>query len=725
MTNRAGRHLRILFGALLVLTILADAVGAQGRQRRERYIDDIYVIDVDVLPPVEREKWDEVARRDDLKRVMGLFKPNWRNLWFPVQYKSAQLAADTAAISTFYRNLGYLEARVATASTEPAGHDGPLELVDVVIVLDGIADSVRYRLLDITFEGVTALDTIQLATEFASKHPSDGAFFSPAQAIHNVYDLGVKYGNAGFLDTESVRINQSVTINRHDRTVIERYHVEEIRPYIVTGMRLRNDAQLSIDTTVITDALYDAGLAPGNLFSRSGIVDAENYLLDLNVLSMARVTPDSVDNPSAQSDGTTAPRRAVVDISERQAGDIRGTVGWSSVYGWRAEEGVYYHNFLRKARTIGQESEVVMEPGLGSGDAALERLRLTALYGQPRLVFPRWLPLIGGNGYRVQMDHQLTSTWEDNDVTTEVTTRPLDGVSQSTTTEQVTDEVRTRQLAWTMSLSRRFGASTRLSASIQLSRADSVDVLFDSGVNTRYSQALILRATYDTRRNYLRPTDALVLSAQVLLSDPEPTVPTLTVRPELLAQVYHPLSDITTAALSINGGLYHVSSISKYTIPDLFWRSQQTPVVRGLSRDDLTGQNHAIQTLSGADSTVSLALPAMAYVLGRAEIRIDPWEKLGATLFVDAARAWTPDVPMYSQRDTVQTTAGQEVRLTHGYRLEQLQSTGFDAIKPANTGVSVGFGPRFYWVLPIRLDFAWAVYGGRGWRLEFGIGQAF
>jgi len=323
------------------------------------------------------------------------------------------------------------------------------------------------------------------------------------------------------------------------------------------------------------------------------------------------------------------------------------------------------------------------------------------------------------------MDHQLSSTWEDNDVTAETITGTVTSGSTSSVTEHFTEEVRTRQLAWTMSLSRRFGAFTRLGASIQISRIDSVDALFDTGTNTRYNQALILSGTYDTRDNFLRPTNAVVLSGKLLLSDPDFAAGVMTVRPELVAQVYYPLSDITTGALAVNAGLYHVSAISKYTIPDLFWRSQQTPVVRGLSRDDLTAKSHTIQTLSGADSTVSLALPAMAYVMGRAEIRVDPWRKLGATFFVDAARAWTPDVPVYSQRDTVQTDAGHEVRLTHGYRLDQLQSTGFDAIKPANIGVSVGFGPRFYWVLPIRVDVAWAVYGGRGWKLEFGIGQAF
>ncbi len=722
---RFARHITLLGAAVLALGAIAGEADAQGRQRSERYIDEIIVTYLGVRPPETGEKWEQVVRRDEVKRVMGLHEPNWRNLWFPVEYDAGQLDADTAAIATFYRNLGYLEAKVATASTEPAGRDGPLELVDVVVVVEGIDDSVRYRLTKVVFEGVTALDTAQLAIEFAEKHPESGRFYSPAQTVKNLVRMGVLYGNEGYLDTDAVRIDQSVTINSVDRTVVEQYRVEELRPYSVAGLRVRDEEKLSIDSTVITDALYDGGLREGGLFSRSGIVETENALLDLNVLSMARVTPDSVDNQNAPPDSLTAPRRAVVDVTERQAGDIRSSVGWSSVYGWRAEEGVYYHNFQRKARTIGQESEVILEPRLGERSVALDKLRLTVLYGQPRIASPRWLSIFGGRGYRIRMDHQLSSTWEDNDVTAEVITGTVDGASVSSTTEHITDEIRTRQLAWTMSLSRRFGPFTRLVTSIQISRTDSVATLFDAGANTQYNQALILSGTYDTRDNFLRPTDAVVLSGKLLLSDPEFSTGLVTVRPEAVAQVYYPLNDITTGAISMNAGLYYVSSISSYTIPDLFWRSQQTPVVRGMSRDDLTERSHTIQTLSGADSTVSLALPAMAYMFGRAEIRVDPWSKLGLTFFVDAARAWTPDVPMYSQRDSVQTDVGQEVRLTHGYLLDQLQSTGFDAIKTANTGVSVGFGPRFYWVLPIRVDFAWPVYGGRGWRIEFGIGQAF
>ena len=101
----------------------------------------------------------------------------------------------------------------------------------------------------------------------------------------------------------------------------------------------------------------------------------------------------------------------------------------------------------------------------------------------------------------------------------------------------------------------------------------------------------------------------------------------------------------------------------------------------------------------------------MAYMLARAEIRVDPWETVGFAAYVDAAQAWTPDLVLSDETGLLD--------------VGNIANGGFSAIRPAGFGISAGFGGRWYTVLPVRIDFAFPIVSGTGWKLEFGVGQAF
>lgn len=701
---------------IVALVALLTPFQSANASTRERYIRRIVVTHVDAPVPEPGADWEEVDSRGKLNDILSLMTPEWRNLWFPVEYSPSALSADTAAIRNYYRNLGYLEARVVSAGTEPAGSpDDRLRMVDVIIVVDGIDDSVRYRLGAVRFDGVSALDTVDLRRDFIAKHIGSERWFSPDRAASNIIDLGIRYANAGYLDTASVRISQTIQKNPEDRSVIERYTVKERTRYRVEGYRIAADRPVNLHESVISDALADAGLARGNLLSRSRIVKAENNLLNLRITRMAQVYPDTVLNPGAsfESGGDSVGSRLVmVRVAERTPGEIHGAFGFSDVSGWRVKEAVYYHNFLRQAKTIGQEAEVAVEPTR----FALDELRFALLYGQPRIGVPRWSPVAAGYGTRVAMDHRLQALWEDHDVT--VTTADTIGTGGVVS---VTDEIRTRRISWTVGFSRSIGASTRAGVSYRYSRTDSVDALFGSGANTRYDHTLILRGSYDTRVNFLRPVNAVVLSGQVALSNLDLSEGTLTARPEVNVQYYRKLARDIVGAVSLSSGLYHVGSTADYTIPDLFWRSSQTPVVRGLRRNDLTT---ITRTVGNADTTmiVEAGVPAMAYAMGRFEVRLDPWERIGFAFFTDVAQAWVGNFE--SRISTITDEQGNQT-VAAGFDIGTLRGAGLDAIDRANLGASVGFGPRIYWALPIRVDFAFPVRSGRGWKIEIGIGQAF
>ena len=693
MVSRHDILTRILAAVMLALLIGAPAHAV----RTQRYIHRVIVTSVDAPVPEVGAEWRQVARRDDLNDVLGMYTPSWRNFWFPVRFRAGDLAADTAAVAHYYRTLGYLDARVVSSTTEPVRVEDDIEEVDVIIVLDGIRETERYELVATYFDGVEALDALRLSRAFKRRHPERGTYFSPARALKNLYDVGRRYANAGYLDTSAVQIVQAPLINPECRTVAEYYVVNEKQPFSVGGMALRSETAIHVDSSVFVNAFHDAGLLPGARLSRERILDAERFLLDLNAIRLARITlEDAGSEPADGVAGGDVPRTAVVSVAEHEPGDIRGTVGYSSVSGWRAEGGVYYHNFLRRARTLGQEADVRIE----RGRLELERLRLSALYAQPRIAFLRWMPIVGGRAYRVRMDQRVSALWEEADLTT-------GGATSTDSVDAVTVGIPFRRLSWSVGLGRRFGGTTRLSVSYEIARTDDAPTIIDPGSNPSWDRTVTVSGTYDTREDFLKPSDAVVASGQISFADV--SLSRTTLRSEGLLQYYRRLDPLVVAAVSFGGGIYHPASKATYDISGLFWRSDQTPIARGLERDDLTTVTAAFST-DTTSGTVSSGLPAMAYTLARAEIRVDPWETIGFAAYVDAAQAWTPDV------------WDPETGL---FDVRTIANGGFSAIRPAGFGMSAGFGPRYYGLLPIRVDFAFPIVSGTGWKLEFGVGQAF
>jgi outer membrane protein assembly factor BamA len=699
---------------LMAALLIAMSVDQTYAARRQKYIRSVIVTTVDAPIPQGNDEWKQVKRRGTLNDIMSMYSPYWRNLWFPVPYDSDDLTVDTSAIRTYYRNLGYLEARVQSASTEPAGHDrGGLERVDVIIVLEGVADSLRYQLLGAHFEGAASIDTASWAEQLKRKHPGRGRYYSPAQARNDVVDLSIRYADTGYLDTVSVQIRRTTLINPIDRNVVEYYRIHEDRPYTLAGFLLSSDEDINTDSVVIADALRDAGLRKGEVLARNKIIAAENNLLELNVFSVARVSPEPMiarpDTTETSTLDTTAtsfadtldvspvaadvetlavarsiPRRALVQLSPRRAGDIRGTAGYSNIDGWRAQGGVYYHNFLRQARMIGAESEIA----LAHDTLKIERLRVAVLLGQPRTEFPRWMPFIGGRGFRIRLDQSFASLWENVDRTSIVQT-PTAG------TDTLDIEALTRTVSWTPSMTRRLSVAMQAGLAYEFSRTDdNIDEYYGVGKQVSYDHVFTVSGSYDTREDFLRPVDAILISGQIGIADVDLRQLRSSVRPELLVQYYRKLARDIIGAVSISGGFYFVADTGSVHAPNLFWRSDGTPIVRGLVRNDLTGDG-------------DYGDPAIAYILGRFETRFDMSEKLGFAVFADAGMAWVPD--QQNEADAV----------------IDLAQPGWSGMRRAEWGLSLGGGPRGYWSLPIRVDFAFSVRPHRRLEMLVGIGQAF
>lgn len=684
--------------SVAVLSGLAAPVQA----RRSSFVRDIVVVASNTSAPVGDEKWRQVPERRKLGKIIQHPTPGWWNLWLPVRFDEVYLMADTLNIAEFYRDSGYLDASIESASFEPVETETDMQFVDVVIVVAGIGEDDRYSLTGIRFNGVRSLDSTKIAAEFSERHGKEG-YFSPAAADENLVRLKTAYADAGYLDSTAVSVVQHVGIDRKDHTVIERYDVTERSPVRVGGFRIVNGNApdpLKTDSTVIVASLLDARLRPEAAFGRQYILNAEANLADLGVFRRARVTPEIVPGTGDSS----SHRRAVVDLAERDSWDIRTRAGWSNIEQWRVSGRGAYNNLLGQAKTLGSECQ-----------ASVNRLTVSLFYSQPRIGVPRRIPGVGGTSLRLRMDHVLTAEWEVTDATL---------------------RERTRTLQWKVAVSRRFGPLARLGIAYDFARKDySLKRPFGVGGRVAYPGTVTLSGTYDSRDDYLNPTRGTAITSQVQLTNTLGGPRDVNVRPEWLAQHYRRISSRLVAAISYGGGFYYIAQRGTYDPLSQFWRSDQTPTVRGYLRDDLTvgipRDSAAIPEYSvyaSEDLTIvpgiggmpayvydstgvippmqkaQRSAPAMAYLLAKIEVRADVWRKLGFVVFADFGHAWSP------ARDR---------------REYMLQTQGWSAMRSGRFAASAGFGPRLNWTLPIRVDFARKLRPPTEWKLEFGIGQAF
>ena len=222
---------------------------------------------------------------------------------------------------------------------------------------------------------------------------------------------------------------------------------------------------------------------------------------------------------------------------------------------------------------------------------------------------------------------------------------------------------------------------------------------FASGETRSILAQLTLHGSYDTRDQFLNPKRGVVISGETGLLSPGGATTNFSWIGEGLASAYVRLRSGLVAAFTVAGGFLNVSSTDPDEVNTLrttssFWRTAHVSPVRGFMRDDITRGK-----------------PAFAYSLTRFELRQRIWSIWGVVAFADAGTGWTLE------------DAG----------------IGWRGLSPGRRVYSVGFGPRIDWLLPVRVDIVRQLanpvetddtgsivgLGSRGWKIEFGIGQAF
>ena len=657
---------RILMCALLTAVCITGTAEA----RRTRFVEEIVVTSAGTPAPFGGGKWTQVTDRDKLESLIQHPTPGYRNIWLPVPFEESLMATDTTTIVSYYRNRGYLDARVISAGLEPVENEQNLPIYNILIVVDGVEERQRYQLAGIRLNGAASLDTARLARTFR-KHHRGGRYYSPAAAADNLLNLRIAYADAGYLDSSAVRIVQAPVVDYQNRTVTERYIIWERRPVRIGEIRLVSQDTLKTEEGVVLEALADAGISPGRILGRRTIVDAETNLLDLGVFRIARIRPDTVTVPEAPWI-----RRVLIELAESDPGQFETRAGFTrttSGQTWRLGQSITYGNLFGQARTIGAEAKLVND-----------RQNIAVIYGQPTIGFPDFVPLVGGMSARFRHDQEIGVEWEDID-----TQDSTSGVQQVSTN---------RTIGTTATISRRYARVARTGISLELGRTDyNTSGWFDSDSTSGIRSALSLYTTYDSRDQFLNPTKGFVANTRFTVAGLN-----FNRRPPLfitegMVGYYRRVTKRVIVAFTAAGGVIYASGDAELSDiqNESFWKSSQTSPVRGFSRDDITEGS-----------------PAYGYWMTKGELRFTIWKLFGAAVFADAGSGWTYQSTSRGwsalRRGNTMVSAGL------GPRINWVLPIRLDFVRQLTRPVENQSD-----------DSATPEQNTPGWKIEFGIGHAF
>jgi len=292
-------------------------------------------------------------------------------------FSEAALVADRAALVTYYRDRGFVDAAVVDVTQEIESDERGNSLILTFNINEG-----RQFLFDgITFEGNTIFSDEVLSALVRSRvgvEVNASRLQADFQRIANLYfEHGYIFNS---ISQEERRNPAGGTVSYHI-TIVERgrAHIENIS---VVG----NDRT---DTDVI---LREIPLVPGDIFSRGKVEEAWLNLMNLRFFSV--VIPET---PPGSADGLMDLVFAVEEQSTRsiQFGLTFSGTSEPGEFPIAAQGGVSDSNFMGRGNEIGFEANV-----------STNAVRGSLLYNQ-RWIFG--LPLSGGFDFSVQWNRRRTA----------------------------------------------------------------------------------------------------------------------------------------------------------------------------------------------------------------------------------------------------------------------------------------------------------------------------
>ena len=258
---------------------------------------------------------------------------------------------DALALQTFYRERGFLDARVGFRV-----EFDEIERSDMTLIFV-IEEGDRYRIQDITFDGATAFteDALRAVMELS---PGDVPLEEVRRA--DAKRVGDKYGEIGYVDA---RINTSYDFLEQSGLVNLRYAISENKRSRFGRLIIRGNS-----TTKDEVVRRELRFYPPDWYDTVATAKAERRLLETSLFSAATITP---------LEDINGVRDALIEIEEAQTVNFiigagistdSGVLGTLSIenrnfdlFDWPRTFGEFFRG--RAFRGAGQRFTLRLEPG--------------------------------------------------------------------------------------------------------------------------------------------------------------------------------------------------------------------------------------------------------------------------------------------------------------------------------------------------------------------------
>ena len=313
----------------------------------------------------------------DLKRQMLTAEPPFFAIFTRPRLDRDSLRRDIAALEAFYRNNGFLEAKVTLQAIELVENGA---FADILIRVD---EGEPTRVDVVGFEGTGPVAEDRLAKGLRLR---PGVPFNPTLISADVYAMKREYFEKGYV---AVEIDDSVTVDGKSVRLFYRIApgpVVTIRRIEIRGNRLTKDYIIERELVV----------KEGEPFRLSKAIETQRNLFETGLFTEAEILPESLDAKSRTVD-------VAVRVRERKSAYFEVGFGVGNILGSRVTGEWGDKNLFGRGKKLRLKAEYsfgLFEGGVvdfGNIDPKVKYYRYDAEFGERHIFGSQFL--LGINAY--------------------------------------------------------------------------------------------------------------------------------------------------------------------------------------------------------------------------------------------------------------------------------------------------------------------------------------
>ena len=252
--------------------------------------------------------------------------------WQRRRINNATWRTDLSAIESFYRNSGFLDARVRSVREEI-----DTDRVALRIVID---EGPRYTVRVVNLNGFGYLSEDEVRQRLITR---EGQVFYRLSAATDKRNIQRLADRRALLD---VVVDSNIVLHVEDHSVTVNFRVIEGHPVSVGAIQVRG--LLKTHRNVV---IRELEIQPGELYDNAKISLSQTRLFQTGLFRSVRLSP-------LRSDTSATVRDLVVEVTELPGGEVSFGAGFATAERFRGSFSVAYRNWLGRGITIGANGQI-------------------------------------------------------------------------------------------------------------------------------------------------------------------------------------------------------------------------------------------------------------------------------------------------------------------------------------------------------------------------------